>query len=113
MVISFIHFLIMLQRSVRNHETATNFSQLVGQILNMVGNCIKVKIGRKNGMGINSSLKETMVTFTQLNFKEYSGPLLILSAFISNMLNFVMNPGDSLAKIPRGISMVTALFTYI
>ena len=44
---------------------------------------------------------------------KYSSLLLILSAFFSNILNFVVNPGDSLAKIPRGISIITVLFTYL
>ena len=89
------------------------------------------------GRYLDSSLKE-MVTFTQLKshegsffmlnsteegfvanpnmlkiFMKYSSSLLILSAFISNILNFVVNPGDSLVKIPRGISMITVLFTYM
>ena len=46
-------------------------------------------------------------------FMKYSSLLLILSAFFSNILNFVVNPGDSLAKIPRGISIITVLFTYM
>ena len=87
MVISFIHFLIMLERSVSTYETPTNSSQLAGQNLNTVGNCIKLKFVRENGMDSNSSLKEKMVTFTQLKFHLRSFYLLN-----STEEEFLLNP---------------------
>ena len=87
MVISFIRFLIMLQRSVNTYETPTNSSQLAGQNLNTVGNCIKLKFVRENGMDSNSSLNEKMVTFTQLKFHLRSFCLLN-----STEEEFLLNP---------------------